>query len=365
MSESKVPRDLGEITPSWLSAALRDAGSASPPAVTAFTAEPVAEGTGFMSQLHRLRLEYTAAVDGMPPTVILKLPSSDPPMRTYFDRLGQNQREASFYRHRVADGLLHTPRSYCCAADPSTGNTALLLEDLSDARHGDSVAGCTPAEARLAVSQLARFHAAWWGSPKLDALDWLPPKDAETAFYEEVYADSWRSFAAKAGGRMPEGLRDVGNRLGETLAAIKTRLARAPRTILHGDFRLDNCFFPSADGAPPFVVFDWEFCVRGRGAYDVATFISEAFPTERRRAEEMGLLRLYHATLAEHGVAGYSFDDCLEDYRLSLLEVLVFWIVTGGYCVYEGDRATAYLQTSLARFNAAIADHRCAKLLAG
>ena len=265
----------------------------------------------------------------------------------------------------MADGLLHTPRSHYCGSDPSTGDTALLLEDLSGARQGDSVAGCTFAEARLAVTELARFHAAWWGSPRLDALDWLPAKDAEAAFYAEVYADSWREFAGKAGAGMPAGLRGVGDRLGDALAGIKARLARAPRTILHGDFRLDNCFFPSAEGAPPLVVFDWEFCARGRGAYDVATFIGEAFPTERRRAEEMDLLRLYHAALAEHGVTGYSFDECVDDYRLSMLEVLVFWIVTGGYCVYEGSRATMYLHNSLARFDAAIADLGCMELLAG
>ena len=113
------------------------------------------------------------------------------------------------------------------------------------------------------------------------------------------------------------------------------------------------------------MVFDWEFCARGRGTYDVATFISEAFPTQQRREEEMGLLRMYHATLLEQGVGGYGFDECLEDYRLSMLEILVFWIVTGGYCDYEGERATAYLHNSLARFDAAIADLACMELLAG
>ena len=364
MDGMRAPKDLGEVTASWLTRALRNPRAPSA-AVSAFDAVPVAEGTGFMSQLYRLRLEYEGAAGGLPRSVVLKLPSSDPHMRAYFDRVGQNQREVSFYRQRLADGLLHTPRSYHCAADAATGDSALLLEDLSDARQGDSVAGCSPLQARMAMEQLATFHAAWWDTPALEALDWMPRKDAEAAFFEETYDDAWRSFIGKADAGMPPGLRELGDRLASEVSAIKSRLSAAPRTIVHGDYRLDNCFFPTAEGAPPFVVFDWEFCVLGRGAYDAATFISEAFPAERRRAEEMELLRLYHSTLEAHGVTGYSFEECVEDYRLSMLEVLVFWIVTGGYCVYEGERATAYLHSSLARFDAAIADLRCEELLAG
>ncbi|MDE2969652.1 MAG: phosphotransferase [Chloroflexota bacterium] len=363
MSELNVPRDLREVTPSWLTAALCGGGAAGA-SVVDYAAELIGDGTGFMSQLYRLRLEYDDVADGQPRSLVLKLPSSDPHMRSYFDRVGQNQREALFYRQRVADGLLHTPLSYYCGADPSTGDTAILLEDLSDSRQGDSVAGCTQAEAELAVTQLARFQAAWWGGPQLDALDWLPSKDSEAAFYTEIYADAWREFVGKAGVGMPAGMRGVGDRLEAAVAAIKSRLVRAPQTILHGDYRLDNFFFPSAEGAPPLVVFDWEFCVRGRGAYDVATFVSETFSTEQRRVVEMDLLRLYHATLAAHGVTDYSFDECVEDYRLSMLEILVFWIVTGGYCVYEGERANTYLHGALARFDAAIADLDCAALLA-
>ena len=364
MTGMSIPRDLLEVTPSWLTAALRDSGAAGSPAVTGYSADAIAEGKGFMSQLYRLRLDYDADAGGLPRTVILKLPSSDPLMRTFFDRLRQNLREVLFYQQAVSAGYLETPRSYFSGTDPATGNTALLLEDMSDARQGDSVAGCTLAEAQLAIVQLARFHASWWDSPRLDALDWLPPKVTEASVYKEIYADSWQSFIGKAGEGMPRGLRDLGDRLGDEISAIKARLSRTPQTLLHGDYRLDNCFFPTAEGSPPLVVFDWEFCVRGRGAYDVAAFISEAYSAEQRRDEEMGLLRTYHETLLENGVSGYSFEECVEDYRLSMMEVAVFWIVTGGYCEYDGERATTYLHNSLARFDAAIADLACAELLA-
>ena len=104
------------------------------------------------------------------------------------------------------------------------------------------------------------------------------------------------------------------------------------------------------------MVFDWEFCVRGRGACDAATFISEAFPVQQRRKVESALLMTYHSVLVDNGVAGYSFEQCWHDYRLAMLEIFVFWIITGGYCNYEGGRGTLYLRSTLARLDAAISD---------
>ena len=64
-----------------------------------------------------------------------------------------------------------------------------------------------------------------------------------------------------------------------------------------------------------------------------------------------------------NGVSDYPFDQCLSDYRLSMLEMFVFWVVTGGHCDFDSNRATMYLHNSLARFDAAISDIACTELL--
>ncbi|MYC30717.1 MAG: phosphotransferase, partial [Chloroflexi bacterium] len=124
----------------------------------------------------------------------------------------------------------------------------------------------------------------------------------------------------------------------------------------HGDYRLDNCFFAPTRHRKSLIVMDWEFCGQGRGAYDVGTFVSEAFPPQDRKKAESGLLREYHSALEDRGVKGYSFEECLHDYRVSMLELLIFWIVTGGYCNYESARAKTYLRNTLERLDAAIRD---------
>ena len=363
MTALGVPRDLRDVTPAWLTEALRTGGALGEASVTGFAYEPINEGKGFMSQVARLHLDYDSDAAGSPASVLLKLPSESHELQFLTDRLGNRRREVQFYDQLAGCGPISTPRSYHCGIDPNTGRTVMLLEWLTGARQGDSVAGCTSEEAKGCLVEIARFHAHWWESSQQEPPEWVPLKSDEASAYRDLYAAAWVALQAKAGDHMPEGLRRIGDRLEPHVSRIKAMLARPPRTLIHGDYRLDNCFFPTAKGSPPIVVFDWEFCASGRGAYDVAAFISEAFPTQQRRAEEMGLLRTYHETLLENGVSGYNFEECVEDYRLSMMEVAVFWIVTGGYCEYEGERATTYLHNSLARFDAAIADLACAELL--
>ncbi len=355
----KVPRELGEISPRWLNEALGADRQPGGHPVVGYAVEPIAEGTGFINQLFRLRLHYGSgtapASSSLPRTVIVKLPSADPLLRSVFDKLGQNRREVMFYRELADRAQVRTPRGYHCGMDPDSTDTILLLEDMSHARQGDSVAGCTMEEARRCLLALAGFQAQWWDSPLLERLDWMPWREAEACTYRELYDGAWSSLLAQAGDGMPQGLRSLGDRVATESHRIKARLTKPPCTIIHGDYRLDNCFFHDSPEPGP-VVADWEFCVRGRGVYDAATFISEAFPPQQRRREELALVRAYHAALEEGGVRGYSFDECWEDYRLSMLELFVFWVVTGGYCAYEGERAQLYLRNTLERIGAAISD---------
>ncbi len=358
-----IPAGFDEITPAWLTEALHSGGTASSGSVISIDAGAVGEDKGFMSQVVRLTLEYDMYQDDLPRTLIAKLPSTDPTIKALANVLGGYRREVRFYEEIATRVGIRTPDRYYSATDPQTGRTVLLLQDLSQTRLGDSLAGCSLDEARLVIRLLARVHASWWDSLRLGRLNWMPLKSADAGLYQRIYSRSWPIFVEKAGKGMPDSLLRIGESLGPHIPQIRDRLGDRPHTIVHGDYRLDNLFFDAPDGDRPLVVFDWEFCSRGRGTYDVATFISESFPPEVRRKEEMDLLRMYHALLKEGGVGDYSFDQCLRDYRLSMLDIFLFWIVVGGYCDYEGERATMYLHNSLERFDAAIADLRSVELL--
>ena len=360
-----IPGSIYEITLTWLNEALRCSFSACDTLLESYEVEIIGDGKGFMNQIARLRLSYNNKTEDLPSTVIIKLPSTDPKVKFVAEKLGDNQREVRFYQEVAADVNLRTPHVYYSEIDSLNGLTVLIMEDLSNAIQGDSVTGCSQEEAQTAINMLADFHAYWWESPNLELLDWMPFKDSEASIYQDMYWDAWKTFRQKAGDRMPSELRNIGDHLSQYIPTIKGMLTEYPRTILHGDYRLDNCFLGASGNSSiqSLVVFDWEFCAKGRGTYDVATFISEAFTPQRRRDEEIKLLRSYHSLLMSKGVHDYSFESCLRDYRLSMLEIFIFWIVVGGYCDYTGDRAEVYLHNSLERFNAAINDLGCTEFL--
>ncbi|PYV29185.1 MAG: hypothetical protein DMG22_23655, partial [Acidobacteria bacterium] len=73
----------------------------------------------------------------------------------------------------------------------------------------------------------------------------------------------------------------------EDVAGIMDRLTLPPRTIIHGDYRLDNLFFGQAGGVDTLAAIDWQISARGRGVFDVAYFIAGSLPFKEREARDV------------------------------------------------------------------------------
>lgn len=316
--------------------------------------EPIAAGHGFTGQLLRLRLGYDADEPDAPATLIAKLPAADPGVRAAVADLGLYAREAGFYAAFATPDLL-VPRAYYAATDPASGASLLLLEDLTDGHVGDNLGGCSDAEATLAVAQLARLHARWWGDPRLADQPWLVPMDPDR--YGDVLAQQWDPFLAKFGDALPLRLRQLGTRAVDQAAAWRRWLGGGPRTLIHYDFRLDNLFFGDPGAARPLVVFDWQLCLVGRGVADVAYFAAFCLSPAQRRASERGLVATYHDGLLAHGVRGYDRERCWADYRRATLSALYRLVVAGGLLDFSSARGAALVQALIERTDAVLAEH--------
>jgi Ser/Thr protein kinase RdoA (MazF antagonist) len=133
--------------------------------------------------------------------------------------------------------------------------------------------------------------------------------------------------------------------------------------LLHGDFHLNNLLFASTPGGRTVAVIDWQSCCRGRATRDLAHFLV-GLPPDRRKAHERDLLGLYHRTLTEHGVAGYSFEQCLHDYRFTMLDELCFLVVVLAYFDFSASEAARRIpEIAIERFGAAILDHKAGEFL--
>ena len=111
-----------------------------------------------------------------PTSFAIKLSAQDDAVR---ERVALGYRsEVEFYT-RIADKMrIPVPRAFHCDISDDGADVVLLLADMAPAVQGDQIAGCTPAEARLAVEALAGLHGPSWCDPEW--MDLAADRHAET-----------------------------------------------------------------------------------------------------------------------------------------------------------------------------------------
>jgi len=92
-----VPADTDEITPDWLTAALREAGAIDHARVTSIQSGPVGH-MGMTGQLYRLGISYDKAELGAPRSLLAKFSARHPEVRATVHSMGFYEREIGFYR---------------------------------------------------------------------------------------------------------------------------------------------------------------------------------------------------------------------------------------------------------------------------
>jgi hypothetical protein len=305
---SRIIRTLDELDASWLAAALGTGP------IEAFSTEPI--GTGQMSESHRVSLAYadageaTGATPG-PATIVVKLAAQDTASRATGVGLGIYAREVRFYNElapRIGGPL---PACGLALFDDSEGWFTLLLEDARGAQPGDQIAGTGLAQARLAISALARLHAPVLDDPALAGSDWLNrPSPINQALVSQLLP----GFLERYGERVAPEHRALCERFVQRLDAWLTD-RRAPQGLVHGDFRLDNLLFGDPDSAKPLTVVDWQTVGWGGAITDAAYFLGGSLAPQERRRHERELLGEYHEALLAQGVQGLPWETCWEEYR--------------------------------------------------
>jgi hypothetical protein len=225
---------------------------------------------------------------------------------------------------------------------------------MSPAEQGDQLAGCTVAQARDAVVNLAGLHGPRWCDPTLLDIEGLSingPDDA--ALMAELYRPATEVFIEALGGLITDEDRRT---LRECVEVCENwALARAERFgLVHGDYRLDNLLFPPGGGLGVSAI-DWQTVSLALPARDLAYFLGTSLSPDERRDHEAGLVADYHSALCEYGVAAYDLDTCWEDYRFAMIQgplVSVFGCAYGN----RTDRGDRMFAAMVARSCTAIRD---------
>lgn len=312
-----LARTPDDVTPAWLTEALRRAGTLTSASVVDIAAKRV--GNGMLGDSIQFRLTYDRDEDGAPASVVGKFASSDPVSKQTGASVGLYAKEVNFYRSFRDTVDIRSPRPYLAEIDPATSDFTLILEDMAPARGGDQIAGCDLADAERAMDQAAALHGPRWGDPALLDIPWMVPKPELGVYLVQGFPGFIAAFRERYDDMLePEYMAEC-LRFAELVPAYFTPRA-VPHAPQHTDFRLDNMLFDAAGGGDPLAVLDWQSIGIGFGMLDVAYFIGAGLLADARRAHESALVERYMERLRGYGVVDYAWNDAWRDYRVGILQ---------------------------------------------
>ena len=161
-TQLSLPRSPADVTASWLSEVLHTG-------IADVNVEPV--GTGQTGATYRVVPTYAQAVE-LPSSLVVETdPARTTPCASVLRWVtAPNTPSTAMSRTRSRQQL---PTVYHCAIDCDGTDFVLVMADMAPAVQGDQIAGCTPAQAQLAVEALAGLHGPRWCDPA-----WLEFTDA-------------------------------------------------------------------------------------------------------------------------------------------------------------------------------------------
>lgn len=313
MERTSVLPGAEAADPAWFTQVLREAGTLRDGTrVSAVSTRPV--GNGLIGDSAMFSLTYDGPAPDAPRSLVGKFASKDAPSSAAAIRLMLYQREVAFYREIAPIIGTRTPRTYFTGFDERNHDFTVLMEDLMPSRGGNQITGCSVADCAVAVREIAALHAPRWGSPEIEATPWLRAREANIPRHAEMLPAIAAAFLEQYGAHIGEADRSLIERFVPCFGGIASDRS-APRTLVHGDFRLDNVMFDVHGEAGTMATLDWQTICVDAGLLDVAFFIGGALGIDERRAHEQALVRGYFEVVCELGVRGYGWEACWRDYR--------------------------------------------------
>jgi len=347
---ASVPASIDQIDAGWLTAALRAGGGIGPQdRVDSVDATRIALGTGFSSELYRLRLSGSPSG---PSSVVVKLPTTTA-VREAIDLLGGYSLEVMFYSRVAGHSPVSTARAFTARIDSDSTDFVLVLEDLSGWENADHLAGLSLNRARVCISQLADLHA-WSAAPaNRERVQGFPSIDnpAIRQVFPSLFTEGWQIYRRHTRIPVLPAIDEFAGRFSdhttEALAALTER-----RWLVHGDIRADNLFF---DG-DRIAMVDFQFASVAAGPVDIGYLVSQSLTPAERDGRDQQLLHEYLGHLTAAGVCDYDFEEAWRHYRFAVAFFLMFPVLAIRGWDGLNERARDLCLTLVERASAAIED---------
>jgi len=346
------PKCPEELTADWLTTSLQAGGALTSDAhVADFIVTVLGEGAGLMGTVVRITPRWEGPAG--PESFVGKFSTTNPDNQNVAAAFDLYGREVRFYTD-VARGMRgRFPTCYYAELSDDSRGCVLLLEDFPQHRTGDQVVGATLAEARSVMIEAARLHSSYWDAARPATVgrfgaEWSP-------FLRAGAAASWAGMVQRHADVMPDYLQSLGDEYVGKVEVFHNAMSDGLCTVVQGDLRQDNLLFDrEPNAADPVVMIDFQNLQWGKGALDLAYFLTQSFDVELRRNHERDLLEAYRAELARLGVA-YGANALWEDYRMAALAVFAIGVMITGLAPTT-ERAARFQRVTVQRASVAFDD---------
>ncbi len=355
MSALSIPTQKSDLTLGWLNAALFNKDGEIDGPIQNVEVETIGTGVGLVGGLYRCSLSYAPADTFEPSSVVVKIRSDDPKSLKVAKTFLLYQKEVAFYHDIAPSTPIVVPKLHHCAFDPSSHDFVLVLEDLDRLDVPNQLIGGSEEQGRIAIRHAARLHARFWNKvnepPLKGYFSLVAPSftvKIHVGFHNSV-AKVLDVFAQE----LSPVAKDLIKTFGNNLAGYYHEMAQGPRTLTHGDYRLDNMFFGHGDD-PELVVIDWQTNGIGVGMADVAYFMAGSLDPNVRQSIERDAIADYHEITSAEGGATWSLNECWQAYRQAFVAAMTVPVIAAGELSLDNERAFELVQTGIRRMNAAL-----------
>jgi hypothetical protein len=356
-----IPASAAAIDVAWLNEVLAPQGVGT---ISSVTAKNLGEGVGILAEVTRLTLNYENGQSG-PGTLVAKVTSPAPENVFLCQMMGFYAREVAFYQ-QIAPALTAIRAPHCYHADVSADGAqfVLLLEEVTEARCPNQIDGITVSEATRIIDMVAALHIAYWDSPELESMAWLPPMN--NPLYKAGGAmgqANWDGFVANYGDDLTPDVLDVAKRCVDNYPALLDWVVSLGNpTLTHTDCRAENYLFGGSAGDDAITMVDFQLCTRHVGVWDVANLVGASLLPDVRREHGEALVRHYHATITAAGI-DYTWDTCWRDFLACILQQTSAQVITANLAG-GNERGAALLRQLHIRPLLAAQDYDAGALLA-
>ncbi|MBT3624187.1 MAG: phosphotransferase [Gammaproteobacteria bacterium] len=350
-----IPGSMTDVSPQWVEECVGRGK------LKNISLAPIGEGVGMMSSMSIIELEWEDSKD-MPSSLVLKLAAENDTNRAVSQQFNLYLKEVSYYKDLAPRTTARSPRVYASEIDEEH-NFFLLMEDVSSYRMGSQVEGATREECELCVDFLVNLHASFWN--QLSDVEWLPNMSgSDNATNMALGCEAgWPQLQAIFGEFVPDNIEAQRERYLAAVPTLQAQLDQHPKTLIHGDFRMDNMLFGQAPAHDPLLVVDFQGPLKGNGIHDVAYLLSHSAKTEVRQEYERSLIERYANGLTRAGIKDYSVEKAWNDYRVGVLYSWTVAVVIAGTLDPANDRGFAWMSKMVERNGLAINDLNCLDLL--